>query len=119
MMTMDLLKMHPMARKMNVHNEAFAKAIEDGEAETARGYLQEIKKFADFLEEDLHFVMKKSAVVTPSSGWEQQSPVLKFNETGSNFDPSQRDRQLPGTIIPARTNTMMKKARGTYGRRVK
>lgn len=120
MKTMDLLKMHPMARKMNVHNEAFAKAIEAGEAETARGHLIEIKKFADFLEEDLEFVMKKAetVVVSPESGWQQQSPVLKFNETGSNFDPSQRDRQLPGTIIPARTNAMMKKARGTFGRRV-
>lgn len=120
-MTMDLLKMHPMARKMNVHNEAFAKAIEDGEAEAARDHLQEIKKFADFLGEDLQYVMQKaekSSIVTPESGWQQQSPVLKFNETGSNFDPSQRDRQLPGTIIPARTNAMMKKARGTFGRRV-
>jgi len=117
---MDLLKMHPMARKMTVHNKAFAKAIEDGEAETARGHLQEIKKFADFLEEDLHFVMQKATtvVVTPESGWQQQSPVLKFNETGSKFDPSMRDSQLPGTIIPARTNPIMKKARGTYGRYV-
>jgi len=110
-----------MARKMSVHNEAFAKAIEDGEAESAREHLQEIKKYADFLQEDLHFVMQKaqkSTVVTPESGWQQQSPILKFNETGSNFDPSQRDRQLPGTIIPARTNAMMRKARGTFGRRV-
>jgi hypothetical protein len=117
---MDLLKMHPMARKMTVHNEAFAKAIENGEAESAREHLQEIKKFADFLEEDLHFVMKKAAtvVVSPESGWQQQSPIIKFNETGSKFDPSQRGSQLPGTIIPARTNAMMKKARGTFGRRV-
>ena len=123
-MTMDLLKMHPMARKMSVHNEAFAKVIAAGKAESAREHLQEIKKYADYLQEDLHFVMQKaqkaqkSTVVTPESGWQQQSPILKFNETGSNFDPSQRDRQLPGTIIPARTNAMMKKARGTFGRRV-
>jgi len=111
--------MHPMARKMNAHNEAFAKAIEDGDADEAQSHLTEIQKYASTLEEDLHYVVKKAEteVVTPDNGWQQQSPILKFNETGSNFDPSQRANQLPGTIIPAKTNSMMRKARGTYGRR--
>jgi len=119
-MTMDLIKMHPMARKMNAHNEGLEKAIEDGEADTAREHLREIIKYAATLEEDLEFVIKKAEteVVTPDSGWQQQSPVIKFNESGSKFDPSQRDRQLPGTIISSRTNPQMRKARGTYGRRV-
>ena len=43
---MDLLKMHPMARKMNVHNEAFAKALEANEPEAARMHLSEIKKLS-------------------------------------------------------------------------
>ena len=33
--TMDLIKMHPMARKMNAHNEGLNKAIEDGNADEA------------------------------------------------------------------------------------
>ncbi len=117
---MDLIKMHPMARKMNAHNEGLEKAIEDGEPDAAREHLREIIKYAATLEEDLEFVIKKAEteVVTPDNGWQQMSPVIKYNESGSNFDPSERDRQLPGTIIASRTNPQMRKARGTYGRRV-
>tara|TARA_B100000131_G_C17680056_1_gene436084 strand:+ start:52 stop:402 length:351 start_codon:yes stop_codon:yes gene_type:complete len=116
---MDLIKMHPMARKMNAHNEALNKAIEDGDADSAREHLVEIMKYASTLEEDLHYIKKEDTeVVTPDNGWQQQSPVLKFNESGSNFDPSMRDRQLPGTVIPSRTNPGMRKARGTFGRKV-
>tara|TARA_Y100001938_G_C8079160_1_gene427995 strand:+ start:157 stop:510 length:354 start_codon:yes stop_codon:yes gene_type:complete len=117
---MDLIKMHPMARKMNAHNEGLNKAIEDGNADEARAHLTEILKYASTLEEDLHFAVKKaeSQIVTPENGWQHQSPVLKYNESGSNFDPSMRDRQLPGTIIPARSNQGMRKARSTFGRKV-
>lgn len=111
--------MHPMARKMNAHNEALNKAIEDGDADGAREHLVEIMKYATTLEEDLHYIKKEdTSVVTPDNGWQQQSPVLKFNETGANFDPSMRDKQLPGTIMSARTNPGMKKARSTFGRKV-
>ena len=41
---MDLLKMHPMARKMTAHNEAFTKALEDGNADDARQHLNELLK---------------------------------------------------------------------------
>tara|TARA_R100000908_G_C3731538_1_gene130774 strand:- start:539 stop:892 length:354 start_codon:yes stop_codon:yes gene_type:complete len=117
---MDLIKMHPMARKMNAHNEGLNKAIEDGNADEARAHLTEILKYAATLEEDLHFAIKKAdtEIVTPDNGWQHQSPVLKYNESGSNFDPSMRDRQLPGTIIPARSNQGMRKARSTFGRKV-
>ena len=120
--TMDLIKMHPMARKMNAHNEGLNKAIEDGNADEARLHLTEILKYASTLEDDLIIAIKKSDdlsnVVTPDNGWQQQSPVIKYNETGANFDPSMRDKQLPGTIMSARTNPSMKKARSTFGRRV-
>ena len=119
MVTVDLLKMHPMARKMNAHNEAFAKAIEEGKVDEARAHIGEILKYASTLEEDIHFAIKKaSEVVTPTNGWEQRSPIIKFNQTGSNFNPEFRDRQLPGTIISSRTNTGMRPARSTFGRRV-
>ena len=107
-----------MARKMTAHNEAFGKAIEDGNANGAREHLNEILKYASTLETDLEFVVKKAEteVVTPENGWEHKSPVLKFNKTGSNFDPSMRDRQLKGTIFSSRTNAQMKPASGTFGR---
>jgi len=119
--TVDLLKMHPMARKMNAHNEAFAKAIEDGNADGANEHLVEILKYASTLQEDLHYAVKKSEsqVVTPSEDmYANNVKLLKWNETGSNFDPSMRDRQLPGTIISARNNSRMQPARSTFGRRV-
>tara|TARA_R100000995_G_C3414266_1_gene90824 strand:+ start:113 stop:478 length:366 start_codon:yes stop_codon:yes gene_type:complete len=117
--TVDLLKMHPMARKMNAHNEAFAKAIEAGDVSEAKEHLGEILKYANTLEEDIHFAIQKSTeVVTPTNGWEQQSPIIKFNQSGSKFNPEFRDRQLPGTILSSRNNTGMRPARSTFGRRV-
>jgi hypothetical protein len=115
---MDLLKMHPMARKLTAHNEAFAKAIESGNADDAKSHLNEIMKYASTLEEDLLHAIKKAdtEVVTPDNGWVNNVPVLKWNESGSKFDTSQRDRQLKGTIISSRNNSQMKKASGTFGR---
>ena len=106
---------------MNAHNEAFAKAIEDGNADGANEHLNEILKYASTLQEDLHFAVKKaeSQVVTPSEEmYANNVKLLKWNESGSNFDPSMRDRQLPGTIMPARTNPAMRKSRSTFGRKV-
>jgi hypothetical protein len=117
---MDLVKMHPMARKMNVHNEAFAKAIEAGEPEAARMHLSEIKKLSSYLEEDLVYAIKKAeeAASDPLTVYANAVPTASFNETGSNFDPSQRGAQLPGTIFSARNNPHMMKARSTFGRYV-
>lgn len=108
--------MHPMARKMTAHNEGLGKAIEEGDADIARQHLTEIIKYANTLEDDLLLVVNKAQeeVVTPDNSWQ----VMKFNQTGSSFDPSQRDSQLPGTILPARNNHVMRKARGTFGRKV-
>ena len=115
---MDLVKMHPMARKMNVHNEAFAKAIEAGEPEAARMHLSEIKKLSSYLEEDLVYAIKKAeeAASDPLTVYANAVPTASFNESGSSFDPANRDVQLPGTIMSARTNSRMQKARSTFGR---
>jgi len=108
--------MHPMARKMTAHNEELAKAIEDGNADVARQHIMEIIKYASTLEDDLLMAVKKGEdeIVTPDNSWQ----VMKFNQSGANFDPQYRDNQLPGTILSARNNHVMKKARGTFGRRV-
>ena len=117
---MDLLKMHPMARKMNVHNEAFAKALEANEPEAARMHLSEIKKLSSYLEEDLVFQIRKAeeAASDPLTVYANGVPTASFNESGSNFDPANRDVQLPGTIMAARTNSRMQKAQSTFGRYV-
>jgi hypothetical protein len=112
---MDLLKMHPMARKMAVHSEAFAKALEEGNANEAQGHINEVIKFAGYLSEDIHSAIVKSERETVDFG--TVNPMLqKMNETGQKFDVTQRDAVLPGTVIAARTHRNMSVHRGTFGR---
>tara|TARA_R100000005_G_C5001383_1_gene208582 strand:+ start:2223 stop:2579 length:357 start_codon:yes stop_codon:yes gene_type:complete len=114
---MDLSKMDPMARKLKVHTDAFTKALEDGEENSAREHLAEILKFGNFLHDDLTEVVRKAEEGVHSPVNDKFSgSVMKFNETGSTFDTSQRDRQLPGTVISARNNGKMRPHTGTFGR---
>lgn len=110
---MDLLKMHPMARKMAVHSEAFAKALEDGNAGDAQTHINEVLKFAGYLSEDIHGAIVKAERETVDL---EANMVRKMNETGQKFDVAQRDAVLPGTVIPARTHGSMRVHRGTFGR---
>jgi predicted transcriptional regulator len=57
---MDLLKMNPMARKLTVHTDAFNKALESSDPFAAQQHLNEILKFAGFLNDDIHSAIKKS-----------------------------------------------------------
>lgn len=113
---MDLLKMNPMARKMNVHSEAFAKAIENGDANAAQQHINEVMKFAGYLSEDIHSAIKKAERENVEFDFSIQSPILKMNETGQKFDVSQRDAVLPGTILAARTHNTARVHKGTFGR---
>lgn len=111
---MDLTKMDPMARKLNVHTEAFTKALESGDAEDAKQHLAQVLKFGGYLHEDLSVKLTKAD--NPLSTFANNVPVLKFNERGTNFDTNQRDTQLPGTVIAARSNSRMTPHTGTFGR---
>ena len=51
---MDLLKMNPMARKLTVHTDAFNKALESSDPFAAQQHLNEIMKFAGYLNDDIH-----------------------------------------------------------------
>ena len=114
---MDLLKMNPMARKMNVHSEAFAKAIENGDANAAQQHINEVMKFAGYLSEDIHSAIKKAERENIEYNFEPVNPMLrKMNETGQKFDVSQRDAVLPGTILAARTHNTARVHKGTFGR---
>jgi len=116
--TMNLQKMNPMARKMSVHTEAFTKALENGDAFKAQEHLNEVMKFAGFLNEDIYSAIKKSE----DSKTEVEiisNPVQKMNESGRKFDVSQRDKVLPGTIISARVSNGMRPHHGTFGRYTK
>lgn len=111
---MDLLKMHPMARKMAVHSEAFAKALEDGNAQDAQDHINEVLKFAGFLSDDIHGAIVKAE--TDKHNEIAGSMIQKMNVTGQKFDVAQRADVLPGTIIAARTHNRARVHRGTFGR---
>jgi hypothetical protein len=118
---MQLEKMNPMAMKLQLHVENLKKALEENDSSSSRIHLSEIMKYADFMHSDLTTEIRKSENVEDYEGVNQFAggvPVRKFNESGSNFDPRQRDSVLPGTIIPARTNTNMRTVSGTFGRKV-
>ena len=113
--------MDPMVRKIGVHNDAFQKAIQDGDAMTARAHLTEILKFANYLDDDLTSAIQKSETLEDLSGVSHFAggvPLAKFNETGQKFDVSQRDDVLPGIVVSARSHGQIKKHAGTFGRRV-
>ena len=113
-MSMDLLKLDPMARKLNVHAEAFTKAFENGNADDAKQHLEQILKFGGYLHEDL--TVKLTKADNPLSEYVNGVAPMRFNERGTNFDVNQRDSQLPGTIISARSNSRMRPHTGTFGR---
>lgn len=113
---MDLSKMDPMARKLNVHTEAFSKALENGKPDEARSHLTEVLKFGNYLHEDLTETVQKTIEVHSPDNQLATGSIMKFNERGTKFDTSQRDSQLPGTIISARSHGRMRPHTGTFGR---
>jgi|TARA_R100001509_G_C4868635_1_gene215901 hypothetical protein len=116
---MDLSKMDPMARKMSLHMDELNKALEADDSASSRFHLNEISKYADFLQDDLTNEIRKSEDTPEPEGVDQFAagvPVIKFNESGSTFDPAERNRVLKGTIIPSRTNPTMRNVSGTFGR---
>jgi|TARA_R100000482_G_scaffold4929_3_gene1687 hypothetical protein len=107
-MNMDLLKLDPMARKMRSHVDAFYKALENNDQNSAIDHINEVRKFAEYLSEDVSSAITKSA--TPSSVgvndiYAGGVPVRKFNEMQSVHATT--DRVLPGTIRTSRRGPIM------------
>lgn len=118
---MELQKMNPMARKLTLHVESLSKCIDDNDSASSRHHLNEIMKYADFMQSDLTSEIRKSESTEDYAGVNQYAggvPVVKYNERGSKFDTGQRSSVLKGTIIPSRTNTNMRTVTGTFGRKV-
>ena len=110
--------MNPMARKLTVHTDAINKALESSDPFAAQQHLNEIMKFAGYLNEDIYSAVKKAenevAVVTPG-----ESTLMKMNETGAKFNLAQRGDVLPGTIVSGRVGRGFTKHSGTFGRYVR
>ena len=113
---MDLLKMNPRARQLTVHTDAFNKALESSDPFAAQQHLNEILKFAGYLNEDIHSAVVKAEKELVDAVQPGESTILKMSTTGQKFDVSQRSDVLPGTILSARTGNGMRKHYGTFGR---
>jgi len=115
---MDLLKMHPMARKMEQHQQAFLRALEDGDGSLAKQHLTEVQKLTDFLVEDLHNEIVKSEK-QPTHGaldiYAGGAAVMKFQN---------RERHAPsgGHLVGSKSTAShvgnFRPHSGTFGRRV-
>ncbi len=103
-----------MARKLTVHTDAFNKALESSDPFAAQQHLNEIMKFAGFLNDDIHAAVKKAelhvGVVQPG-----ESTILKMNKTGQKKGTS-KGAVLPGTIRSSRVGNGFTKHSGTFGR---
>jgi len=117
---MDLLKMHPMARKMEQAQKAFISALESGDGQMAKQQLTEVQKLSDFLAEDLQGeIAKSSDVVTPQGPRDIFAggvPVVKM-QTKETVSPVLEGQRL-GFMSSTRHTTNYKRSAGSYGRRV-
>jgi hypothetical protein len=107
-MSMDLLKLDPMARKMRGHVDAFYKALEENDQNSAIDHINEVRKFAEYLSEDVSSAIAKSS--TPATTgindiYAGGAPVRKFNQMQAVHAPT--ERVLPGTIRTSRRGPIM------------
>lgn len=116
---MDLLKMHPMARKMEQAQKAFITALETGDGNLAKQHLTEVQKLSDFLADDLSGEIAKSDIVTPQGPRDIFAggvPVIKM-EPQEASKPAIEGQRL-GFMSSSRHNTQYKRNAGSYGRKV-
>ena len=113
---MDLLKMHPMARKMEQAQKAFLSALESGDGNLAKQHLSEVQKLSDFLQDDLHSEITKSTnTIGAKDIFVNGAPVLKFQENGDKRQDSLVGQRLNGTVVSGRALSNFKPASGTMG----
>ncbi len=115
---MDLIKMHPMARKMEQAQKAFIDALESGDGSLAKQHLTEVQKLSDFLADDLQGEITKGDVVTPTGPRDIFAggvPVLKFEEPKTN---AIAEGNRLGFTSSQKLSKNYKRSAGSYGRRV-
>ena len=111
-------KMDPMARKLAQHTEAFHKALEDGEANIAQDHLKEIKKFADYLSDDIHAAIHKSTENVNDEMYAGNAAIRKYRTAETSPSGVVSGSSLPGFISSGRHNSSFQPHKGTFGRRV-
>ena len=116
---MDLLKMHPMARKMEQAQKSFITALENGDGQMAKQHLSEVQKLSDFLADDLHQEITKSAVVAPQGPRDIFAggvPVIKMQE--QTPVKTAMEGQRLGFMSSSQHRPQYRRSAGSYGRRV-
>jgi hypothetical protein len=115
---MDLLKMHPMARKMEQANKAFLSALESGDGQMAKQHLSEVQKLSDFLADDLQTEITKSDVGSPTGPRDIYAggvPVVKMQ---TPVDAKVGEGQRLGFMSSSQFVSNYKRSAGSYGRKV-
>ena len=115
---MDLIKMDPMARKMEQHQKAFISALTTGDANLAKQQLNELRKVADYLSEDLSAAIAKAEsglTVGPNDIYAGGAPVMKFDNRPSSAHSLQGQR-LGGTGSNGVRPSHSTRVAGTVGR---
>jgi len=113
---MELIKMHPMARKLEQAQKGFLTALESDDAEVAKQHLTEVQKLADFLADDLNTVIAKSESAKGVNDiYAGGVPVLKFTE-GRGRAGSIQGQRLPGSITTGIRKSNFTRSSGTFGR---
>ena len=115
-MNMDLQKMDPFARKLAQHQEAFSEALSKGDANAALLHLDEVKKFADFLSEDIDAAITKSVKHNgPNDIYAGGVPIRKFVENPHRRNESIEGQRLSGTVTTGRHRATFRPANFTPG----
>jgi len=117
---MDLLKMHPMARKMEQHQKAFIDKLEEGDANLAKQHLSEMQKLADFLSEDLNGEIAKidssdRGLIGPNDIFAGGVPVMKYTDSQGRKGGIE-GKALPGVLSNGIRKSQFSKITGTFGR---
>ena len=115
---MDLLKMDPMARKMEEHQKAFLSALTSGDANLAKQHLNEVRKVADYLSEDLSAAISKAEsglTAGPNDIYAGGVPVIKFGNRPTSSQSLSGSR-LPGSISNGVKPSQYSRVSGTFGR---
>ena len=116
---MDLKKMHPMARKLSVHTEGLTKALEENNSSDAIEHLNELKKYADYLTDDIYSAVTKAETSQgPNDLFAGGAPVRQFVDAKVSPAGVVSKNALPGFVASTRHNGNFQPARSTFGRRV-
>lgn len=116
---MDLLKMHPMARKMEQAQKAFATALEQGDGSLAKQHLTEVQKLSDFLLEDLQSeIFKANLTRTPGAKDLYVNGVAPYTFQKEQGRTELTGHRLSGTVSAGKRRKQFNPSRGTLGRRV-